>query len=131
MGITKPKLCKNLCLLCKMTLKLINNGCRDLRMIFYPQPLLFEVVEKGKWLLHKKNSHLISICKNSDPQIQSSKDNLTHTMPEYILRNPKANNMKRDIDAILKAYAGAVCNLTKTKLNLSPNEVNEEMKGFI
>jgi len=115
----------------EMTLKLLNNGCSDLRMVFYPQPLLFELAKKEKWLFPKKSSYLIQICKNSDPDIQSSNDNLTHTMPEYILRNPKANNMKRDIDAMLKAYAGAVCNLTKSKPDLSTYELKEEMQGFI
>jgi len=113
------------------TLKLINDGCRDLRIVFNPQPLLFELAKKEKMLFPKKYSYMIGIYKNGDPEIRSSKDNLTNRMPEYILRNSKGNDMRKDLDAILKAYAGAVCNLTKTKSNLSPRELQNEMEGFI
>merc|ERR1719242_2696297 len=73
----------------RKSLGIIKDGCRDIRMIFRPQPLLFEVIAKEKWLIPKISSYHIGIYSNSDPDIQFPESTSMNTMPEYIIRDPK------------------------------------------
>jgi len=86
--------------------------------IFRPHPLLHQLPKNDRWIIPFPGfGHNVAIYSNKHADIRDPKypkNKSVESMPSFILRNKNKSNCKDDIDAILKAYAGYIYNMTKT-----------------
>jgi len=112
-------------------LQMIGNGCRDVNMIFYPQPLLYQLKKREEWIVIKQGSYLVSIDKIDELGPMEKHNMMVDCMPGYVIRDPKGDKFMYDIEAILFAYSGYIYNLMGTKKYLSDTEIKDGMESFI
>jgi len=113
-------------------LQMIGNGIRDINMIFYPQPLLYQLKKTEEWIVIKQSSYLVGIHEIEDVLGPMKNQNMmVGCMPGYVIRDPKGDKFIYDIEAILFAYSGYIYNLLGTKKNISDIEIKDGIESFV
>ena len=118
-------------------LTMLGKGCKDIELVFCPQPLLYELRRKENWILPKEGTYLVGIRElkdfSSNVLKKDTKGMPNILMPSLVIRDPRGKSLEGDFREVLYAMAGVVHNLIfqKTIQNKSQHDISdEEIRDF-
>lgn len=118
-------------------LTMIGQGCKNIELIFCPQPLLYELRRKENWILPKQGTYVIGIHKSKDflsPVFKKDTEDVPSLlMPSFVIRDPRGKSLEDDFREVLYATAGAIHNVIfkRTTQNKYQHDISdEEIRDF-
>jgi len=114
----------------RVTYNMMKNGCNDINLLFYPQPMLYQLRKKEKWIQLKDGTYHISLTSKDHLEVKKVIPNMP-LMPDLILRDPQGNDLKDDLQAMLFTLAGFTYSIIMQHPGMTSRKIMEEVAAFV